>query len=68
LVALGSRQNVALEDNLSNEELVVEELGERATGEWNPSDRLAGLERANVGATPARQHEAGTTVDMPLGV
>jgi hypothetical protein len=23
---------------------------------------------ANVGATPARQHEAGTTVDMPLGV
>jgi hypothetical protein len=48
--------------------LKTDATSERATGEWNPSDRLAGLERANVGATPARQHEAGTTVDMPLGV
>ncbi len=45
-------EHLAFKDDLPDVEAIAEEMGERATGERNPSDGLAALERSHLGDDP----------------
>src|SRR6266567_8555321 len=42
-------EDLALEDDFANVEPIAQKMGERAAGEWDPSDRAPGLERSHLG-------------------
>src|SRR5712692_3727483 len=46
-------EDLALEGDLADVEPIAQKMGERAAGEWNPSDCVPGLERSHLGDDPA---------------
>src|SRR5712671_6315054 len=45
-------EDLALEDDLADVEPIAQKMGERASGERDPSDGLAALERSHLGDDP----------------
>src|SRR5207247_500367 len=46
-------QDLALEDDLAEVEAIAQKMGERAAGEWDPTNRAPGLERSHFGDDPS---------------
>src|SRR5216684_1287425 len=58
-------EDLAFKDDLPNVEPVAQKMGERAAGERNPSNGLAGLERSYLGDGPAFAEVCHQPVEAP---
>ena len=58
-------KHFTLEDDLADIEPIVQKVGERATGEWDPSYGAAGLERSRLGDGPCWRRSARSRLRLP---